>query len=44
MEGTHAYLCQIHIDVWQKPLQCCNYLPIKINFKKYDTEAETPIL
>ena len=29
MEGTHVYLWLIHIDVWQKPPQYCNYLPIK---------------
>ena len=36
MEGTHVYLWPIHIDVWQKPSQYCNYPPIKINniFKK----------
>ena len=30
-EGTHVCLWPIHIDVWQKPSQYCNYLPTKIN-------------
>ena len=29
--GTHAYLWPIHVDVWQKAPQYCNYSPIKIN-------------
>jgi len=35
--GAHAYLWLIHVDVWQKPSQYCNYPPIKINniFKVY---------
>ena len=28
MEGTHVYLWLIHINVWQKPSQYCNYPPI----------------
>ena len=31
MEGTHECLWPLHIDVWQKPSQYCNYHPIKIN-------------
>ena len=31
---TYVYPWLIHVDVWQKPSQCCNYPPIKlINFK-----------
>ena len=29
--GTHVHLRLIHVDVWQKSLQCCNYPPVKIN-------------
>ena len=28
-EGTRVHLWLILIDVWQKPLQYCNYSPIK---------------
>jgi len=32
IEGTHAYLWLIHVDLWQKPSQYCkNYPSIKIN-------------
>jgi len=27
--GRQGCLWLIHIDVWQKPSQCCNYPPIK---------------
>ena len=30
-EVTFVYLWLIHVDVWQKPTQYCNYPPIKIN-------------
>ena len=26
--GTHTYLWLIHVDIWQKPSQYCNYPPI----------------
>ena len=29
--GTHICLWPIHVDVWQKQSQYCNYPPIKIN-------------
>ena len=29
IEGTHVCLWPIHIDVWQKLSQYCNYPPIK---------------
>ena len=33
--GTSVHPWLIHVDVWQKPSQYCNYPPIKIiNFKK----------
>ena len=28
-EGTQVYLWVIHVDVWQKPTQYCNYSSIK---------------
>ena len=31
-EGTHVHPWLIHVDVWQKPPQDCNYTPIKINY------------
>ena len=27
--GTHVHPWLIHVNVWQKPLQCCNQPPIK---------------
>ena len=30
IRGTHVYLWLIHVDVWQKPSQYCNY-PIKFD-------------
>ena len=31
--GIHVHLWPIHVDVWQKPSQYCNYPPIKkINY------------
>ena len=27
--GTHVYTWLIHVDIWQKPSQYCNYPPIK---------------
>ena len=45
-EGTHVYLCLIHVDEWQKPTQYCKaiILPSKINKlkkKAYSLEKET---
>ena len=31
MDSTRVYLWLIHVAVWQKPSQCCNYPPVKIN-------------
>ena len=34
-EGVYAYPWPTHVDVWQKPSQCCNYLLTENkNFKK----------
>ena len=30
-EGTHVCLWPLHVSVWQKPSQYCNYPLIKIN-------------
>ena len=30
--GTHVHPWLIHVNVWQKPLHCCNYPPNKIKF------------
>ena len=29
IEGTHVYPWPIHVDVWKKPSQYCNYPPKK---------------
>ena len=29
--GTHVHPWLIHVNVWQNPLQYCNWPPIKIN-------------
>ena len=33
-EGTYVYLWLIHVDVWQKPSQYCNYPLIKNKTEK----------
>ena len=38
MGETNVYLWPIHVDVWQKPSQYCNYSPFKIINKKYTPE------
>ena len=41
-EGIYVCLWLIHVDVWQKPTQHCNYPPIIINeFLKTEAEQET---
>ena len=32
-EGTYVYLWPIHVDVWQKPTQYCNYIVIILQLK-----------
>ena len=46
MEGTHVCRRPVHTDVWQKPSQYYNFLPIKINnkFKNVFREKEKPCL
>ena len=33
-ERTYVYLWLIHVDVWQKPTQYCNYPSIKNKLRK----------
>ena len=33
-EGTYIYQWLIHVDVWQKPTQYCNYPSIKNKLRK----------
>ena len=32
-EGTYIYLCLIHVDVWQKPLQYDKVIILQFNTK-----------
>ena len=44
--GTHVNPWLIHVNVWQKPLQCCKVISlqlIKINGKKIETHTHTQI-
>ena len=44
-EGTYVYLWLIHVDVWQKPSQYHNYLPIKnsvVTKQLFRTSANRP--
>jgi len=48
-EGTYINLWLIHVDVWQKPAQYCNYSSIKnkeekINSSLMKTDCTTPFL
>ena len=41
--GTHVNPWLIHVNVWQKPLQCCKVISlqlIKINGKKIETHTQ----
>ena len=29
--GTHVHPWPIHINVWQKPLQCCKVISLQLN-------------
>ena len=43
--GTHVNPWLIHVNVWQKPPQCCNVISlqlIKINEKKIDKKSLLP--
>ena len=42
-EGKYVYLWLIHVDVWQKPAQCCKatILQLKINLKKKQEKLES---
>ena len=44
-EGTYVYLWLIHIDIWQKPTQYCNYPSIKNkSIKGENVESAFPLL
>ena len=33
-EQTYVYLWLIHVDVWQKPAQCCKLIILQLKIKK----------
>ena len=33
-EGTYVYLWLIHVDVWQKPIQCCKAIILQLKISK----------
>ena len=33
-ERTYVYLWLIHIDVWQRPAQCCETIILQLKIKK----------
>ena len=33
-EGTDVYLCLIHVDVWQKPIQLCKAIILQLKINK----------
>jgi len=39
-EETYIYLWLIHVDIWQKPSQYCNYLLIKNKNFKNDKKSK----
>ena len=41
-EGTYVYLWLIHVDVWQKPTQYCNYPSINKKSKKKKKKEHCP--
>ena len=41
-EGIYVFLWLIHVDVWQKPTQYCNYASIKNKFKKSFISSALP--
>ena len=42
--GTHVHSWLIHVDVWQKPPQYCNWPSIKVNLKNRKLSAEEMML
>ena len=45
-EGTYVYQWLMHVDLWQKPIQCCKaiILPLKIFFLKKAMIRNTEIM
>ena len=39
-EGTYVYLWLIHVDVWQKPTQCCKAIVLQSKKKKKKKKRE----
>ena len=33
-EGTYVYLWLIHVDIWQKPIQCCKAIILQLKISK----------
>ena len=33
-EGTYVYIWPIHVDVWQKPTQCCESVILQLKRNK----------
>ena len=34
-EGTYVYLWLIHVDGWQKPIQCCKAITLQLKINKF---------
>ena len=41
-KATYVYLWLIHVDVWQKPIQYCNYLSTKNKEKQQEKVLNQP--
>ena len=39
--GTHVHPWLIHVNVWQKPPQCCKVISFRLKKKKYGTGKQT---
>ena len=33
-EGAYVYLWLIHVDIWQKPIQCCKAIILQLKISK----------
>ena len=40
--GTHVHLWLIHVNVWQKPPQCCKLISLQLNKLIYKTFLNSP--
>ena len=43
-EGRYVYLRLIHVEVWQKPTQCCNHPSIKNKYFFFKFQEKGHIL